>query len=311
MRRLCTSLLFALVIYPLAASPLATARQWSSRDGNYKLEADLVAFNDTTIVLKRENGDLVGVERNELSDADQAFVGSDDTSSAIKKSAEQMQTWTSADGMQVRGRVLAYGRSTMKVNRKLGKVYINDVAFDQFAPLHQRLVLRILSELENQTLENRKQLQAWAMGLGANVKEHPLQGVLMELESGDKLALPFFLFAQEDLKVLKPGWESWLENEQDSVASQRESLYMQAEAMQYQQQEEHREELRRIEMLKLTMMANATGLIKIWEVGLQPMGGNNWRRTSVIIPAQNSAQASQIAMQNYPGFKIYGIRKVR
>ncbi|TWU42466.1 SHD1 domain-containing protein [Novipirellula artificiosorum] len=286
----------------------AEAREWSSLDGNYKLEGDVISFNDKTVVLKRTSGKLVAVQLAELSDADRKFVQSEEAQQATAKSAEEMQTWTSKDGMKVRGRVLAYGHKEMTVQRKLGKVLINDVAFTELDELHQRLILKIVGHLENQEIKDQRQLEAWARGLGANVKTYPLDGVLMELESGDQIAVPFFLFASEELAILEPGWNAWKNSENDAEAADRESLLVQSQAMHYQQDRQQRQQ---VELLKLTMMANATGLISIWEVGLQPNQGVYGRMTSVVVPAANSDIAAQMAMQQHPGFSVYGIRKVR
>ena len=39
--------------------------------------------------------------------------------------------------------------------------------------------------------------------------------VLVELENGDEHGVPFFFFSEQDLQVLRPGWERWLAADQD------------------------------------------------------------------------------------------------
>ena len=64
-----------------------------------------------------------------------------------------------------------------------------------------------------------------------------------------------------------------------------------------------------IEMLKLEMLGAATGLTSIWQVGLAPRQGTYGRPFAVMVTAQNSEIASQMALQKYPGYELVGVRK--
>ncbi|GAA5506834.1 SHD1 domain-containing protein [Novipirellula caenicola] len=301
------STLLALVGSLVVATATGNAREWSSFDGQYKIDAEVVAFNDTTVVLKRKSGKLVAVELAELSQQDRDYVASQETKDAFHKSADQMQTWTSVDGMKIRGRVVAYGQKDLVVQRKLGNVMINGTAFARIDPLHQAVILKIISHLEGTKIEDASQLSAWARKtLSAEPKTYPLEGVLMALESGDQISVPFFLFAKEDLAVLQPGWEHWLSETEDEAARERESLMVQTSAMQYQREKERDYQ---IERMKLDMLAAATGLTSIWEVLLKPRPGVYGRRTSVIVTARNSDIATRMVTSRYPGYAVVGVRR--
>ncbi|EMI53151.1 signal peptide protein [Rhodopirellula sallentina SM41] len=282
------------------------AREWSSPNGYFRVIADAIAFDDKTVVLKKPTGELIAAELSELSEEDQEYVKSREAKEAYQQSVDQMQTWTAADGMKVRGRVLAYGKKDLVVRRQLGKIIINDKRFAAMDPLHQKVTLRILSKLVGQEITNEKELEAWGKTLRGDTRTFPLEGVLMELESGDEIGVPFFLFAKEEQELLQPGWKAWLANESDSEAQQRESLMLQTQAMEYQRD---RENQKQIEALKLGLLATATGVVTIWEVILEPMQGNYYRRTSVMVPAQNSQAAEQMVLQKYPGFRVVGVRR--
>ncbi|MFK8115380.1 MAG: SHD1 domain-containing protein [Rubripirellula sp.] len=282
------------------------ARTWTSAKGNYQLEADAIALNDSTIILKKESGDLVAVEIDELSTDDQEHVKSKEVGDELSDSISKMQTWTSNDGVKIRARVLAFGRKDLSISRVRGKVVVNGTPFAKVDPLHQQLVLKVMSKLEGRPFDDQAQLTTWAKGLGSESKVYPLEGVLMELESGDMLAVPFFLFGAKERKVLEPGWKAWVAAGKDEQTQQRESLMMQSEAMEYQRDQSQRQQ---VEILKLNMLAAATGLTSIWEVGLSPGAGVYGRRTSVMVTAQNSDIASQIALQKYPGYTVFGVRK--
>lgn len=298
-------------LFSIACSSTQAARIWTSAKGGYKIDAEAIAFNDQTVVLKRKSGKLVAVEVNELSDADRDYLKSKDLSATLNASIEKMQTWTSNSGVKIRGRVLAFGRKDYELTRQRGTLSVNGKLFSRFDPLHQQLLLKVLSALESKTFTTEPELNAWVKEtLAGTSKSYTLEGVLMELESGDQIPVPFFLFADEDLRVLEPGWEAWSKANDDETTRERESLMMQAEAREYQQQRESEGYQRQqIEMLKLQMLAARTGLTSIWEVGLDPPPGVYGRRTSVMVTARNSQLASEMVQRQYPGYRIFGIRK--
>ena len=305
MPRVSASLL-CLVAVTIGSLP-AEAREWSGPNGQFKLEADLISSNDTTAVLRRPSGRLTAVEIDELSSDDQAFIQSKQRDKGSGSPAEEMQTWTSRDGMKVRGRVLAYGKKQLAVQRQLGRVFVNDRTFSRIEPLQQELILSTISHLEKKKLENQRQLESWARSLGPDIKTYQLEGVLMELENGDVIGVPFFLFAKEELSVLEPGWKYWLEQSESEEARNREDLLVQSRAMQYQRD---RQSQQQIEMLKLEMLGRASGLITVWEVMLRGPGGGG-RTTSVMVQAENSEVASRMVQQKYPGYEIIGVRRSR
>jgi hypothetical protein len=114
------------------------------------------------------------------------------------------------------------------------------------------------------------------------------------------------MFAPEELKILEPGWALWLERQESEEQREQESFLVRSQAMAYQQD---RAQQQQIEMLKLNLLAAATGAIGIWQVGLAPGPGVFGRPISVMVPAQTSQQATAIALQNYPGYGIVGVRR--
>ena len=82
---------------------------------------------------------------------------------------------------------------------------------------------------------------------------------------------------------------------------------MQAAARAYQANREA--EQRQIEIMKLQLLAAATGAIDIWQVGLAPGPGVFGRPISVMVPAQNSQQATFQALQSHPGYVLIGVRR--
>lgn len=300
----CVSLFCLLVMLPCA---WVEARVWTSKNGQFSLEAEAIAFSDKLVVLKKPTGELVAIELDQLSSEDQKFVETKEVVDATQRRFDEMQTWTGKGGMKIRGKVLAFGKRNLTVQRKLGTVHIDGKKFSALDGLHKKLLLKIISHLENKTFEDDRQLETWAKSLGANPKVYALEGVLLQLESGDEIGVPFFLFSEEDLAVLQPGWELWLERDDSEKAREQESFLMKSAAMAYQRD---RAQMQQIEMVKLELLAAATGAIDLWEVGLVPRAGAFARPTTVIVPAANSDIATAMALQRYPAFEFGGIRRV-
>ena len=69
-----SSLRFGVFLGLLMFANAVEAREWSSKNGQFKIEADAIAFSDHLVVLKKTNGALVAVELEQLSDADKKFL---------------------------------------------------------------------------------------------------------------------------------------------------------------------------------------------------------------------------------------------
>lgn len=307
--------LIALVF--VAVAPVAQdaeSRTWKASKGFYSIKGELFAYNDTTVVIKRDGSEkLVAMETAELSEADQKFIADKrekDQQTSAGTSAEDWHTWTSASGWQIRGRVLAYGRKDLVVDRKLGSVTINGKNFSTLDALHQKLVLAILSKLENQTIADDSDLRTLAASFQGQPKEYTLEGVMLQLENKDEIPVPFFLFSDKDLELLRSGWEAWQAADSDSAARAREDFLVQQEAMQYQRMQRQQIQHEQMEVLKLNLLATAVGATNIWEVALFPAPGVRGRPMTVVVSAPNSQAAAQIAVQQHRGYVPGPIRRV-
>lgn len=298
--------LVAFALTCLAGDLQAKQRTWTSSNGAYTVDAELIAFNDETIVLKKPDAKLIAVQLQDLSDEDREYVKSKEAEEVVRN-ADKMQTWTSVDGTKVKGRVIAYGKKTVNVQRRRGNVFIGERPFKDIEPLQQKIILKVISKLEGITVENERQLTNWAKQLGSEVKSYPLEGVLLQLESGDEVAVPFFMFTEEDLEILEPGWNLWLEKHESEESSEYESLMLQAQARAYHADQQAKQQ---IEMLKLDLLATATGVTSMWEVGLMPGRGVVGRPMSVVVTARDTRSASAQAMMRYPGYVVGPVRRL-
>jgi len=300
------------VLAPVAQD--AESRTWKASKGFYSINGELFAYNDTTVVIKRTGSEkLVAMETAELSEADQRFIADKrekDQQTSARSSAEDWHTWTSASGWQIRGRVLAYGRKDLVVDRKLGSITINGKNFSTLDALHQKLVLAILSKLEGKTIADDSDLRTLTTSFQGQPKKYTLEGVMLQLENKDEIPVPFFLFSEQDLELLRSGWEAWQAADSDSTARAREDFLVQQEAVQYQRMQQQQMQHEQMEVLKLNLLATAVGATNIWEVALFPAPGVRARPMTVVVTAPNSQAAAQIAVQQHRGYVAGPIRRV-
>jgi len=304
-----TALLLCAVV--AAAQAPQTTREWNDASGRFLARGEYFASNADTVVVRRRNGTLVGIELNDLSTADQLFVKEQKTaiesSEPRPEAIDQYQTWTSRNGFEVKGRIVAFRQRDVEFRRMAGLVMVNGTAFSRLPPFSQLIAIQIVAELDDPSVKTEADLNRWAAKLGTESRLYTVEGVLLKLEDGTELPVPFFMFSEADLYALRPGYEQWKDAKASEESRTREDFLLQLQA------EEHnrgRMESRQIEMMKLNLMAAATGVTTIWEVFLVPPPGVFARPISVVVPARDSLQAQQMALAQYPGFRINATRSL-
>lgn len=298
-------LLFVLGLVCLVTSPLA-ARTWTDTSGNYTLDAELVAFDEDRVVLQRDADAALGsVERDRLSEEDQAYLASNEAQMAAKSRQGQQQLWSLTNGLKVPGRVVDYVRRDVTVQRRRGHIYVNNRRFSNLPEVYQRIVPLIIGNGEGNEVRDEKTLEAWLVHRKGAPQTYTVDGVLLELESGDEYALPFFIFSEEDLGVLQPGWEQWLAASGDYETQEDRTLELQSLAGAYQQDAESR---RQVAQIQLGLQAVDVGLTSLWEVTLYPQGGGQplW----VMAPGRDSRTAQANALANNPGYVTGPVRRL-
>ena len=311
-RLIATSLIAVLVCISVAeAEAPQSIREWNDVSGQFLARGEYFASNDDTVVVRRRNGALVGVELKDLSAVDQQFVkerrAAIESTEPQPDALDQYQTWRSRSGFEVKGRIVAFGRRDVEFRRMFGMPVVNGVTFSRLPPFSQITAIQIVAEFDDPSVKTEKDLNRWAAKLGAEPRSFSVEGVLLKLEDGTELPVPFFMFSEADLNALRPGYEQWKDSKASEESRAREDFLLQLQA------EEHnrgRMESRQIEMMKLNLMAAATGVTTIWEVFLVPPPGVYARPLSVVVPARDSLQAQQMALAQYPGFRINATRSL-
>lgn len=292
-------------IFTALLAPLE-ARMWKDVSGNYSFEADLIAYNETDLVLQKPDKTLVAVDLEQLSKADQEYVQSKEAAEAVDNKNAKQQVWKMASGLEVVGDVIDYVRKDVTFSMTRGKIYVNDQLFENLTGVQQKVVPLIAAHFTGRNITDRAGLFDWLKRSKGAPQTFTCDGVQMEMENGDLYAVPFFLFSEEALKVLKPGWDEWASKTASFDQQQESELRLQTQARSYQDQSETNQLLK----MQLQMQAYQAGLFSLWEVMLYPVGGTGGWPLYVVVPGRNSAQAGQAALERNPGYTLGPIAKV-
>mgnify|MGYP000953377013 CR=1 FL=1 len=285
----------------------AIARVWTDETGNYRLQANLVGFNDKTVILQREDHQLLAVPLETLSANDRAYLGSRAAEDQVRRSVEAKQTWTMDSGMILVGKVVDYARREVTIQQRRGKTYVNDRPLENLPEIYQKLLPKVVSHFEKTDIADRRALNAWAMKLRGQARTFPCEGVILELENGDEYGIPFFCFSPEAQKVLQPGWDRWRMSEPDREKKEQETFLLQKQAEAYQQDRLINQQ---IAVMQLQMQGYQAGLFDLWEVRLFPGPGISSPPLSVVVPGRDSRAATAEALRRNPGFVLGAVARV-
>lgn len=287
------------------ASP-ASARTWTDKTLKYKVDADLIAFNDKSVVLQRADHELGMVPIDALSPADQEYLKSKAAADESQNIVGKQQTWKLANGMQLVGRVVGYARKQITLQRQRGKIYVNDRVIENLPQIYQMVVPKIVAHVEHLQRDDRSAVEDWLVANKGQPQTITFDGVMMELDNGDEYCVPSFLFSPEDQQMLKPGWDAWIaasgEQQYDRQSEQSFMLQSLMAARQRDAQIQHQ-----IAQVQLNQAVLA-GVTSVWEVTLYPQGAG--RPIWVTEAGVNSGEAAAAARQQYPGYAVGPIRKV-
>lgn len=291
----------------LPAAP-CEARTWSDSTGQYTVDAELVALTEKAAILQRGDDHLVAIDFEQLSKEDQAYLKTEEAKLTADKIANKQQTWTTVGGLEIIGNVVDFVQRDVTFQRRRSKVYVNDRVFDNLPEVYQKIAPLVVAHFENlQAINDKATLERWLVRRRAEPATYKVDGVILELPSGDEYAFPFFLFRDEDLEVLKPGWDNWVaaNGNYESQSSMTDELRTLAAARQNDADVSHQ-----IARLQLGMQAVQAGVTSLWEVTLMPGQGVNGTPLWVVVPGRDSRQATEVALSRNPGYFAGPVRRV-
>ncbi|MFN6131116.1 MAG: hypothetical protein ACK57G_19080 [Planctomycetota bacterium] len=294
----------------------AKGREFTDKTGQLKFEGTLIAVDAKEIVLKLDGAikgrELLAIKIEDLSEEDQKWVASEERQRELSN-ANEKESWKLRNGMEIFGRVVDFARRDVTLQRRRGKLYVNDRPFESLPEIYRKMIPKIVAQFEKRPIDNEGQFQVWVLAQGAQARTFTCEGVLFEFPNGEEYGIPFFFFKPEELKDLEPYWNQWVESERakdkEKAAEEmrQHSLYMQSDANATQQYQQQMLELSR---LQLQMNAIAAGVTSMWEVYLYPPPGVMAYPISVVVTARNSDEAAQMAILQNPGFILGTVRKM-
>ena len=300
-------LAFLIASSALLVTAPCDARTWSDSTGQYTVDAELVALTEKAAILQRGDDHLVSIDIEQLSKEDQAYLKTEEAKLTADKIANKQQTWTTVGGLEIIGNVVDYVTKDVTFQRRRGKVYVNDRVFDNLPEVYQKIAPLVVAHFENLPINDKASLERWLVRRRGQPATYKVDGVIIELPSGDEYAFPFFLFRDEDLEVLKPGWDHWAaaQGNYESQASMTDELRTLAAARQNDADVSHQ-----IARLQLGMQAVQAGVTSLWEVTLMPGAGVAGTPLWVVVPGRDSRQATEVALSRNPGYFAGPVRRV-
>jgi hypothetical protein len=188
-----------------------------------------------------------------------------------------------------------------------GRIYVNDQQFENLTGVQQRVVPLIAAQFTGRDITDRTGLFDWLRRRRGEPETFTYDGVQMEMENGDLHSVPFFLFSDEALKVLKPGWEEWASKHATFEQQQESELRLQTQAQGFQDNQAQTNQLLK---MQLQMQAFQAGLFSLWEVMLYPGPNMTGWPLHVVVPGRNSSQAANEALAQNPGYTLGPIARV-
>ena len=161
MKRLCALAAFWLI----TGNPsfAAETRAWTDASGEYSIDAKLIAPSETTVVLQRADHELVAIPIEKLSDKDREHLKSNEARAEADKLTAAEQTWKLRDDTKIVGRLVDYSRRDLTIQRRRGRIYVNDRRFENLPEFYQQLVPAIIAELEKLPRPDRRSFDAWVL----------------------------------------------------------------------------------------------------------------------------------------------------
>jgi hypothetical protein len=304
-------LLFCAVLLCVIASlsPAFASRVWTDSTGQYMLDADLIAVNDKFVVLQRADHELVMLTLDSLSDDDRNYLASSEVNKAAGEYINAPQTWTLTSGLQIKARIVDYAERDLTIQRRRGRIYVNDRVLDNLPDAYQQVVQQTVAHFAQLRQHDRRSIETWLVRQRGQPQTFRVPGVVVESESGDEYLLPFALLSDDDQRVLRPGFDQWQAATKlaDFEQLQEQSFMLEALAA-----ARHRDQLvqRNIAMLQLKLQAVEAGVTSLWEVTLYPAVGQPRPPQWVVVAGRDSRQATTRAIQQNPGYVVGPVRRV-
>lgn len=277
----------------------AEPRKWSDTTGAFTITATLIGYNAKSVVLEKKDGKLITLPLSDLSKSSREYLRKVDKRYSDNPNHRGVQVWKLRTGLKVVGRVVDYHEHDVVVQSRWGKPYVNNRPFSKLPGIYQEIVPLIVQHFTKEKIDGQRGLQKWARAQKGAPRTFRCRGLLMELSDESLYCIPLFLFPEETIKALKPGWDRWLAAKNQREQREHESFLLRAQTRAMEQEGRR---LRQLEELRVFLQGVEVGLYDLWQVALYPPRGKPGIPRIVIVPGRNSAQAQQQAKLKFPAY---------
>lgn len=293
----------------------AEGRQWRDRTGRFTIDAELVGSQETTVVLKTKNGNLLAVESSQLCQADQIYVASTEAKMLLEQRSANSPapTFKLINGSEVQGVVVGFAVHAWDILRRNGQVHVNDVAYQKLPKLYRDVLPAVVNHFQEAKLTTFIELEKWLTERGNSPKHYHVDSVVMRTGKNEFLYVPMFLFGKHSRSIFEEDFEYWKKVQEAKIDKATKEKYERDETLrlQYKYQLEATREAQTnyFPSVQLELLSLATGLTKLWEVSLDIPNGYS-APFSIIVSAPDSAVAEAIVLSHYPGMELNFTRVV-
>lgn len=306
-----------IVIFALCAQS-CWGRIWTDVTGQFKVEADLVAADDSLVVLRTEKGNLLAIQIAQLSERDRQYLTSSETRELVKKLdvEKKYPGFKLIEGTEVVGPVTGYDITPLVVYRKSGDVMVGETVYKKLVPIYKEIVPEIVGHFESAKLKSERDLEEWLEKSGPAPHSYQLETVSIQTVDQGTVKIPLFMFDPRDRYELDAGFARWKALHEAEVAQAEKENHLRDELIRARVTSRYRNNAdvaaavreSNFRMMQLNLLAADAGVTDIWEVSLvapfayaQPI--------SVMIAARDSRTAEAMALKQYSKFTVNYVRK--
>lgn len=296
-------------------SPLQ-AREWTDSTGNFKIEADLIAFDGDTVVLRAKAGRLIALKISDLSKDDLAFLKTPEVA-AFENSAPVPETptaWSLMNGQVVRGAITGIGVQQVVIFRRDSKTHISFDGKENTDPIYKTLLPEIVNHLASTSFKTLDELDRHLATLKPPTLTYAIPTVRVATTKGE-VNIPNFLLKKEEQSYLwsaserlRSLQESELSSEEREKIAARENFLARSYGRGRNQAANAPVE---ISPMQLEFLANATlvaARAEFWEVAISPPNPYMMPFT-VVVPAADSADAEAQVAARFPQYQLIGVSR--
>jgi hypothetical protein len=294
------------------------SRRWSDSSGKYTVEAELITVDKNLVVLERQDGELIALRRDELSDSDQKFLQKLDSAQEVSSERTVDSIWELGNGDEIAGSLIGFGRQELIVKREGGKIWVNERRLEELPAAYRKILPNVVAAIDSKPITSVGELEEHLAEFGAGPFRYTVSGVQLDLKDWGTITIPLSLLTIDQAKEIQPLLDRWQAAQQEDVSDVDRQDTESFERLALESRQRHRErylqryqtavQTRQFRLLELGLLAVNAGVTDVWAVAVYPINRYGYGRT-VLVTAPNSLVARRRVALKYPYWEIGAIVK--